>query len=90
MLCFFLHWLVQDVALLFVVFLSILSVRVRVRDSTVPVCVGVVLALISCLCWRAPCLACRVYSPVAFGKKTDPSGAYIRKYIPQLRAFPDK
>ncbi|EGD83498.1 DNA photolyase [Salpingoeca rosetta] len=32
----------------------------------------------------------RVYSPVAFGKKTDPSGAYIRKYLPQLKAFPDK
>jgi cryptochrome len=32
----------------------------------------------------------RIYSPVAFGKKTDPSGAYIRKYLPQLARFPDK
>jgi FAD binding domain of DNA photolyase len=27
----------------------------------------------------------RCYSPVAFGKKTDPTGAYIRKYLPQVR-----
>ena len=26
----------------------------------------------------------RVYSPVAFGRKTDPEGAYIKKWIPQL------
>ncbi len=26
----------------------------------------------------------RVYSPIAFGKKTDPSGDYIRKYLPRL------
>ncbi len=26
----------------------------------------------------------RVYSPVVFGKKTDPNGDYIRKWIPQL------
>eukprot|EP00953_Heterococcus_sp_UTEX-ZZ885_P023859 13091-Heterococcus_DN1.PRE.1 len=32
----------------------------------------------------------RCYSPVAFGKKTDPTGAYIRKYMPQLRKYPDK
>ena len=32
----------------------------------------------------------RCYSPVAFGKKTDPSGAYIRKWIPKLAKFPDK
>ena len=30
----------------------------------------------------------RVYSPVAFGKKTDPLGTYIRKYVPQLAKFP--
>ncbi|NWY61672.1 CRY2 protein, partial [Chionis minor] len=29
-----------------------------------------------------------VYSPVAFGKKTDPDGAYIRKYLPVLKDFP--
>ncbi|XP_030380622.1 cryptochrome-2 isoform X2 [Scaptodrosophila lebanonensis] len=30
----------------------------------------------------------RVYSPVAFGKKTDPSGDYIRKYVPELAKYP--
>uniref|UniRef100_A0A8D0G0U5 Photolyase/cryptochrome alpha/beta domain-containing protein n=1 Tax=Sphenodon punctatus TaxID=8508 RepID=A0A8D0G0U5_SPHPU len=30
----------------------------------------------------------RVYSPVAFGKKTDKSGEYIKKYLPFLRKFP--
>lgn len=32
----------------------------------------------------------RCYSPVAFGKKTDKEGAYIRKWLPQLAALPDK
>ena len=32
----------------------------------------------------------RCYSPVAFGKKTDPSGAYIRKWVPILAKYPDK
>lgn len=30
----------------------------------------------------------RVYSPVAFGKKTDPKGNYIRKYVPELAKYP--
>lgn len=30
----------------------------------------------------------RVYSPVAFGKKTDPTGKYIRKYCPELKDYP--
>ncbi|XP_034474723.1 cryptochrome-2 [Drosophila innubila] len=30
----------------------------------------------------------RVYSPVAFGKKTDPTGEYIRKYVPELAKYP--
>lgn len=30
----------------------------------------------------------RVYSPVAFGKKTDPQGHYIRKYVPELSKYP--
>lgn len=30
----------------------------------------------------------RVYSPVAFGKKTDPFGNYIRKYCPELKDYP--
>lgn len=30
----------------------------------------------------------RVYSPVAFGKKTDPEGNYIKKYVPELRNYP--
>ncbi|KAH9490127.1 Cryptochrome-1 [Bulinus truncatus] len=32
----------------------------------------------------------RVYSPIAFGKKTDPNGDYIKKYIPVLKKFPAK
>ncbi|XP_077288463.1 (6-4)-photolyase [Arctopsyche grandis] len=30
----------------------------------------------------------RVYSPVAFGKKTDKNGLYIKKYVPELVRFP--
>nr|CAD7196227.1 unnamed protein product [Timema douglasi] len=30
----------------------------------------------------------RVYSPVAFGKKTDKFGDYIKKYLPILRKMP--
>ncbi|PRD32433.1 UNVERIFIED_CONTAM: Cry1 [Trichonephila clavipes] len=30
----------------------------------------------------------RVYSPIAFGKKTDKYGDYIKKYIPILKRFP--
>lgn len=30
----------------------------------------------------------RVYSPVAFGKKTDPNGDYIKKYVPELKKYP--
>lgn len=32
----------------------------------------------------------RVYSPVAFGKKTDMDGNYIRKWVPQLAHCPNK
>ena len=32
----------------------------------------------------------RVYSPVAFGKKTDKNGDYIRKWLPKLRKMPAK
>ena len=32
----------------------------------------------------------RCYSPVAFGKKTDKNGNYIRKYIPALKYYPEK
>ncbi|CAL1529568.1 unnamed protein product [Lymnaea stagnalis] len=32
----------------------------------------------------------RVYSPIAFGKKTDPNGDYIKKYIPILKKYPAK
>ncbi|XP_043227438.1 cryptochrome-2-like isoform X1 [Amphibalanus amphitrite] len=32
----------------------------------------------------------RVYSPVAFGKKTDPNGDYIKKYLPKLRKYPSQ
>lgn len=30
----------------------------------------------------------RVYLPVAFGKKTDKNGVYIRKYCPELKNYP--
>jgi cryptochrome len=32
----------------------------------------------------------RVYSPVAFPKQTDPDGDYVRKWVPELKAFPKK
>jgi len=32
----------------------------------------------------------RVYSPVAFGKKYDPTGKYVRHFLPVLRDVPDK
>ena len=32
----------------------------------------------------------RMYSPVAFGKKWDPKGAFVRRYVPELERFGDK
>ncbi|KAL7687031.1 putative rossmann-like alpha/beta/alpha sandwich, DNA photolyase class 1, 8-HDF type [Plasmopara halstedii] len=32
----------------------------------------------------------RVYSPISFGKKSDPEGLFIKKYIPALKKFPAK
>ena len=32
----------------------------------------------------------KIYSPIAFGKKYDPDGAYIKKYLPQLKNYPRK
>lgn len=32
----------------------------------------------------------RLYGPVTFFKKTDPSGQYIRKHVPILSKYPDK
>lgn len=32
----------------------------------------------------------RVYSPIAFGKKTDKTGEFIREYLPVLSKMPDK
>lgn len=32
----------------------------------------------------------RVYSPIAFGKKWDPSGNLIRHYVPELARFPER
>jgi cryptochrome len=32
----------------------------------------------------------RCYSPVAFGKKTDPTGEYIKKHLPMLKKYPKK
>lgn len=43
---------------------------------------------LSCSCFFYQYFRC--YSPIAFGKKTDPNGDYIRKYLPQLRRLPAK
>jgi len=43
---------------------------------------------LSCSCFFYQYFRC--YSPIAFGKKTDPSGSYIRKYLPHLAKYPDK
>ncbi|XP_069800456.1 cryptochrome-1-like isoform X2 [Dendropsophus ebraccatus] len=32
----------------------------------------------------------RIFCPVRFGKRTDPDGNYIRKYLPMLKDFPAK
>ncbi|KAM3936449.1 cryptochrome-1-like [Leptodactylus fuscus] len=32
----------------------------------------------------------RIFCPVRFGKRTDPDGEYIRKYLPVLKDFPPK
>ncbi|KAM9217217.1 cryptochrome-1-like [Leptosomus discolor] len=32
----------------------------------------------------------RIFCPVRFGKRTDPEGQYIRKYLPILKNFPSK
>uniref|UniRef100_A0AAY5L7S7 Photolyase/cryptochrome alpha/beta domain-containing protein n=1 Tax=Esox lucius TaxID=8010 RepID=A0AAY5L7S7_ESOLU len=30
------------------------------------------------------------YCPVGFGRRTDPGGDYIRRYVPRLRGYPDR
>jgi len=32
----------------------------------------------------------RIFNPTAQGKKFDPTGRYIRRYVPELRAVPDR
>ena len=32
----------------------------------------------------------RVYSPASFGRKTDPTGAYVRKWVPEVARLPAK
>lgn len=32
----------------------------------------------------------RVYSPVAFPKKYDPEGKFVRRFVPELHSFPSK
>ena len=32
----------------------------------------------------------RIYSPIAFGKKWDPEGHFVRKYVPELKHFDKK
>ncbi|KAG8463402.1 hypothetical protein KFE25_004913 [Diacronema lutheri] len=43
---------------------------------------------LSCSCFFYQYFRC--YSPVAFGRKYDPDGAYVRKYVPELARFPKK
>jgi deoxyribodipyrimidine photo-lyase len=32
----------------------------------------------------------RVFNPVSQGEKFDPDGAYVRRYVPEIAALPDK
>ena len=32
----------------------------------------------------------RVYSPISFPKKTDPTGEFVKRYVPQLKNYPAK
>ncbi|KAI9882817.1 MAG: hypothetical protein M1823_005430 [Watsoniomyces obsoletus] len=32
----------------------------------------------------------RIYSPVAFGRKWDPKGSFVRRYVKELEGYPDK
>ncbi|WPV23581.1 Cryptochrome-2 [Fulvia fulva] len=43
---------------------------------------------LSCTAFYAQFYRC--YSPIAFGKKWDPNGDYIRKYCPELKDYPAK
>eukprot|EP00466_Bigelowiella_natans_P001787 jgi/Bigna1/58130/fgenesh1_pm.55_\ len=43
---------------------------------------------LSCSCFFYQFFRC--YSPIAFGKKTDPNGDYIRKWLPLLKKYPKK
>lgn len=43
---------------------------------------------LSCTAFYAQFYRC--YSPVAFGKKWDPDGDYIRKFVPELKDMPKK
>ncbi|KAL1585053.1 hypothetical protein WHR41_06181 [Cladosporium halotolerans] len=43
---------------------------------------------LSCTAFYAQFYRC--YSPVAFGKKWDPEGEYVRKYVPELKDVPKK
>lgn len=43
---------------------------------------------LSCTAFYAQFYRC--YSPVAFGKKWDPEGEYIRRYVPELKDVPKK
>ena len=43
---------------------------------------------LSCSCFFYQYFRC--YSPIAFPKKTDKDGAYVRKWVPELRKYPAK
>ena len=39
-------------------------------------------------CHAAPYF--RIFNPVSQGKKFDPDGAYVRRFVPELQRLPDK
>ena len=43
---------------------------------------------LSCTAFYAQFYRC--YSPIAFPKKTDPTGEFVRRYVPELARYPDK
>ncbi|CAL8576253.1 hypothetical protein XPA_002143 [Xanthoria parietina] len=43
---------------------------------------------LSCVAFYAQFYRC--YSPVAFPKKTDPEGMFVKRFVPELAAFPKK
>ena len=51
---------------------------------------------VSCGCWmKSSCSAfitppIEHYSPTSFGQKLDPTGIYVRTYVPEVRKMPNR